>query len=78
MVDSATCTICATEAIKEIVWLRKILEDLQEKRVNSTLLLIDNTFVIKLVKNPKLHDRTKQINTKYRLIGYHVEARTMH
>lgn len=30
-------------ATKEIVWLRKIIEDLQEKHVNVTPLLIDNT-----------------------------------
>ena len=28
-------------------------------------------------KNPKFHDRTKHINTKYHLIRYHVEAKTI-
>ena len=60
--------VAAAEATKEIVWLRKILEDLQEKQENSTPLLIDNTFAIKLAKNPRFHDRTKHINTKYHLI----------
>ena len=36
-------SVAATEATKEIVWLRKILEDLQEKQVDSISLLIDNT-----------------------------------
>eukprot|EP00253_Pinus_taeda_P035859 PITA_35859 len=53
----------AAEATKEIVWLRKILEDLQVKQVQSTPLMIDNTSAIKLAKNPKFHDRTKHINT---------------
>ena len=35
--------VAAAEAMKEIVWLRKILEDLQEKQENSTPLLVDNT-----------------------------------
>eukprot|EP00253_Pinus_taeda_P004073 PITA_04073 len=48
-----------TEATKEIVWLRKILEDLQVKQVQSTPLMIDNTSAIKLAKNPKFHDRMK-------------------
>jgi hypothetical protein len=56
--------VAATEATKEIVWLRKILEGLQEKQVNSTPLLVDNTFAIKLAKNPRFYDRTKHINTK--------------
>jgi hypothetical protein len=46
--------------------------------VNSTLLLVDNTFAIKLAKNPRFHDQTKHINTKYHLIRYHVEAKTIH
>ena len=66
------------EETKEIVWLRKILEDLQEKQVDSTPLLIDNTSTIKLAKNPEFHDRTKHINTKYHLIRHHVEAKTVH
>jgi hypothetical protein len=70
--------VAVAEATKEIVWLRKILEYLQEKQVNSTPLLVDNTFAIKLAKNPRFHDRTKHINTKYHLIRYHVEAKTIH
>eukprot|EP00253_Pinus_taeda_P009855 PITA_09855 len=70
--------VAATEATKEIVWLRKILEDLQVKQIQSTPLMIDNTYAIKLAKNPKFHDRTKHINTKYHLIRHHVEAKTIH
>eukprot|EP00253_Pinus_taeda_P035931 PITA_35931 len=58
--------------------LRKILEDLQVKQVQSTPLMIDNTSAIKLAKNPKFHGRTKHINTKYHLIRHHVEAKTIH
>jgi len=53
---------------KEIGWLKKILEDLQDKQVQPTPLLIDNTYAIQLTKNPKFHDRTKHINTKFHLI----------
>eukprot|EP00253_Pinus_taeda_P012484 PITA_12484 len=60
--------VAAAEEMKEIVWLRKILEDLQVKQVRSTPLMIDNTSSIKLAKNPKFHDRRKHINTKYHLI----------
>ena len=64
--------VAVVEATKEIVWIRKVLEDLQEKQENSTPLLIDNTSAIKLPKNPRFHDRTKHINTKYHLIRHHV------
>eukprot|EP00253_Pinus_taeda_P015320 PITA_15320 len=70
--------VVAAEATKEIVWLRKILEDLQVKQVQSTPLMIDNNSAIKLAKNPKFHDRMKHINTKYHLIQHHVEAKTIH
>eukprot|EP00253_Pinus_taeda_P033219 PITA_33219 len=70
--------VAAAEATKEIVSLRKILEDLQVKQVQSTPLMIDNTSAINLTKNPKFHDRTKHINTKYHLIQHHVEAKTIH
>ena len=51
------------KATKKIVWLRKILEDLQEKQVNPTPFLIDNSFAIKLAKNPRFHDRTSTRST---------------
>eukprot|EP00253_Pinus_taeda_P001526 PITA_01526 len=53
--------VAVAKATKEIVWLRKILEDLQEKQVHSTPLLINNTYPIKLAKNPKFHDRSTSI-----------------
>eukprot|EP00253_Pinus_taeda_P004420 PITA_04420 len=57
-VDSTTKAeyVAATEVTKEIVWLRKFLEDLQVKQVHSTPLIIENTSAIKLAKNPKFHD----------------------
>ena len=69
--------MAVAEAIKKIVWLKKIFEYLQEKQENSTPLLIDNTSAIKLAKNPRFHDRTKHINTKYHLIRHHVKAKTV-
>ena len=41
-------------------------------------LFVDNTSAIQLAKNPKFHDQTKHINTKYHLIRHHVEAKTIH
>lgn len=57
LVDSMTKVkhVEATEATKETVWLRKILEYLHEKQMNYNHLLIDNTFLVKLDNNPKSH-----------------------
>eukprot|EP00253_Pinus_taeda_P025698 PITA_25698 len=76
--DKETGVSISAEAIKEIAWLRKILEDLQVKQVQSTPLMIDNTSAIKLAKKPKFRDRTKHINSKYHLIRHHVEAKKIH
>ncbi|XP_057872662.2 secreted RxLR effector protein 161-like [Cryptomeria japonica] len=48
--------VAAAQATKEIVWLRKILDDLQEKQTTSTSLLVDNNSAIQLAKNPRFHD----------------------
>lgn len=39
--------------------------------------LLDNISIIQLAKNPKFHDRTKHINTKYHLIRHHIEVNTI-
>ncbi|XP_059073237.1 secreted RxLR effector protein 161-like [Cryptomeria japonica] len=70
--------VVAAQATKEIVWLRKILDDLQEKQTTSMPLLVDNNYAIQLAKNPRFHDHTKHINTKYHLIRCHVEVKTLH
>ena len=44
------------EATKWIVWIKKILEYLEENQENSTPLLIENTYAIKLAKDPRIHD----------------------
>lgn len=43
--------MAATEATREFVWLRRILEDLQEKQFKATPLMINNTSAIKLARN---------------------------
>jgi hypothetical protein len=48
-------------AVKEVIWLRRILEDLQYKQEQPTTLWCDNQSVIKMVKNPVFHERTKHI-----------------
>ena len=60
--------VTVENSTKEIFWVVKILEDLQEKQAKCTPLLIENSPIIKLEKNPKFHDQTKYINTKYHLI----------
>ena len=53
---------------KGVLSLGKILDDSHKKQVNAPPFLIDNTFTIKLAKNPKFHNQMKHINMKYHMI----------
>jgi hypothetical protein len=57
--------ISAWEATCEIVWLRRILQDLGISQAEATSLFIDNQSAIKLAKNPVFHSKTKHVDTKY-------------
>ena len=60
-VEFIAATACACQAI----WLRRILEELQFKQVEATIVFCDNNSAIKLSKNPVLHGRSKHIDVKY-------------
>jgi hypothetical protein len=56
------------EAAKDIVHLRRLLTKLKVCNTNPTTLLSDNQSCIKLVANPILHTRTKQIEIEHHFI----------
>ena len=60
--------VAAAAGSKEIIWMRRLLGDIDWKQPNPTPLLCDNQSAIKLVRNPKLHQRTKHIDVKYHFI----------
>ena len=60
--------ISAWEATCEIVWLRRILQDLKVDQKEATSLFIDNQSAIKLAKNHVFHSKTKHVDTKYHYI----------
>ena len=49
----------------EIVWLRRILQDLGISQAEATSLFIDSQSAIKIAKNPVFHSKTKHVDTKY-------------
>jgi hypothetical protein len=57
--------ISAWEAICEIVWLRKILQDFGISQAEATSLFIDSQSTINLAKNQVFHSKTKHLDTKY-------------
>lgn len=64
--------MAASEAAKEILWLRQLLIDIREPQLVVTL-CIDNQSAIKLIHNPIYHRRTKHIDIKYNFIREKVE-----
>ena len=57
--------IAAIACACQVIWLRRILEELQFKQVEATTVFCDNNSAIKLSKNPVLHKRSKHIDVKY-------------
>ncbi|XP_040963931.1 secreted RxLR effector protein 161-like [Gossypium hirsutum] len=57
--------VAATACACQVVWMRKILEELKFKRMGATTIFCDNNSAIKLSKNPPLHGKSKHIDVKY-------------
>ncbi len=52
------------QATKEAVWLRLLLKELGQPRLEPTILHCDNNSAILLANNPEFHARTKHIDTQ--------------
>lgn len=59
--------MAASEAAKEILWLRQFLYDIGEPQSSITL-NVDNQSAIKLINNPVFHRRSKHIDIRYNFI----------
>ena len=60
----AAVAACSCQAI----WLRKILEILNQKQPGTTVIYCDNMSTIKLSKNPVLHGRSKHIDVRFHFL----------
>ncbi|GJV45103.1 retrotransposon protein, putative, ty1-copia subclass [Tanacetum coccineum] len=63
-----------TEAVKEAIWLRGLLEELGVE-LNSVAVNCDNQGAIHLSQNHVFHERTKHINVRYHFIIEVLEAK---
>ena len=59
--------VAASETAKLIVWIDRLLKDVSSVISNEKTpkLYIENQSAIKLIGNPKLHKRSKHIETRY-------------
>ncbi|KAM1185318.1 hypothetical protein FF1_014602 [Malus domestica] len=60
--------VSAAKSTTQAMWLRFVLSDFGEERVEATLLLCDNTSAIAMSKNPVFHHKTRHINRRYHFI----------
>ncbi|GJY23881.1 retrovirus-related pol polyprotein from transposon TNT 1-94 [Tanacetum coccineum] len=65
-----------TKAIKEVIWLRGLLEELGVE-FNTVAVNCDNQGAIHLSRNHVFHERTKHINVRYHFIREVLEAKTV-
>jgi len=61
--------IAASDACKEAVWLRELLSDIFEGKLDSTIIHCDNPSCIQLLENLVFHDRSKHIEMRYHFIN---------
>ncbi|XP_039143969.1 uncharacterized mitochondrial protein AtMg00810-like [Dioscorea cayenensis subsp. rotundata] len=60
--------ISITSAACEAIWLRGLLEDLNEAQGSPSIIRCDNKAAISIARNPVMHGRTKHIDTRYHFI----------
>lgn len=63
--------MAASEATKEILWIRQFMCDIGELQ-NTFTLHVDNQSAIKLINNPVFHKRSKHIDIRYNFIRENV------
>ena len=60
--------VAASEATRELIWTRNLLDELGFKLTGPSVLFMDNEAARKLAHNPEFHAKTKHIGMKYHLI----------
>ena len=60
--------IAAAHAVKEAVWLRRLLTELGLDLTDPTTLHVNNQSAIVIARNPEFHDRTKHIEVQHHFL----------
>ena len=69
--------IALAEASKEVVWMRRLLQDLGGETTEPTVIMEDNQSVIRMIENDGCRNRTKHIDTRYHFAKELVEKGTI-
>lgn len=57
--------VAATACACQVMWLRRVFEDIGLTQEASTVIKCDNMSTIKLSRNPVMHNRSKHIHVRY-------------
>jgi hypothetical protein len=60
--------IATSVAIREAMWLQKLLVGLFDLELEPTLIYCDNQSCVKISENPVFHEKSKHIAIKFHLI----------
>lgn len=60
--------VAASNAVKELVWFKRMVNELSPGNFMDSILYVDNQSAIRLIKNPEFHKRTKHIDVRYHFI----------
>jgi hypothetical protein len=69
--------VAASEATREIIWIRTFMDYLGYSQANSTVLFQDNESCIKVASKPDINDRSKHIDIKYHFVRDHLQKGTI-
>ena len=69
--------VALSHATQEVVWLRRLLNDIGEKQDQPSVMNEDNQGAIELSKNPRFHNRTKHIDVAYHFIREKVNDKSI-
>jgi hypothetical protein len=58
--------LCA--ATCEVVWVRRLLQDVGEEQKEPTMIRCDNQSSINIANNPIFHARTKHVEAQYHFV----------
>lgn len=60
--------IDVTSVTWQALWMRRLVEDMNERQSESTVIYCDNKSIIAIAKTPLLHGRNKHIYTRFHFI----------
>ena len=69
--------VALSHATQELMWLRRLLNDIGEKQDQPSIMNEDNQGVIELSKNPRFHKHTKHIDVAYHFVQEKVNDKSI-